>query len=145
MLKTAFVAARDRRRLLVIAGVLMGYGFNEVLDRLGLHAIAALAARNAPHPNVARLTKPQRARRAIEALGPTFIKLGQILASRADLLSPEWTEELAKLHSQVSPVPWAEVGPQLEEDLGGPPGRCSPNSTCTRSPRRRSPRSTAPG
>lgn len=121
MLKTAFVAARDHRRLFIIAGVLIGYGFNNVVDRLGLHAIARLAARRASFPNVTRLTQPQRARRAIEALGPTFIKLGQILASRPDLLTPEWTDELGKLHSQVSPVPWEKIRPQLEADLGGPP------------------------
>ena len=121
MFKTAFVAARDRRRLFVIAGVLIGFGFNKVVDRLGLQAIARMAARNTSFPNVARLSPPQRARRAIEALGPTFIKLGQILASRSDLLTPEWTDELGRLHSQVSPVPWDKIRPQLEEDLGGPP------------------------
>ena len=121
MFKTAFVAARDRRRLFVIAGVLIGFGFNKVVDRLGLQAIARMAARNTSFPNVARLSPPQRARRAIEALGPTFIKLGQILASRSDLLTPEWTDELGRLHSQVSPVPWEKIRPQLEEDLGGPP------------------------
>ncbi len=121
MFKTAFVAARDRRRLFVIAGVLIGFGFNKVVDRLGLQAIARMAARNASFPNVARLSPPQRARRAIEALGPTFIKLGQILASRSDLLTPEWTDELGRLHSQVSPVAWDKIRPQLEEDLGGPP------------------------
>ena len=122
MLKTAFVAFRDRRRVFEIAGVLIGYGFNNVVDRLGLRAIAPLAARRTPFPNVTRLTQPQRARRAIEALGPTFIKLGQILASRPDLLAPEWTDELGKLHSQVSPIAWEKIRPQLEEDLGGPAG-----------------------
>ena len=121
MFKTAFVAARDRRRLFVIAGVMIGFGFNKVVDRLGLQAVARLSARSAAFPNVSRLSAPQRARRALEALGPTFIKLGQILASRSDLLAPEWTEELAKLHSQVSPIPWDKIRPQLEEDLGGPP------------------------
>ena len=121
MLKTAFAAFRDRRRLFEIAGVLIGYGFNNVVDRLGLRAIAPLVAKRAPMPNVTRLTQPQRARRAIEALGPTFIKLGQILASRPDLLAPEWTDELSKLHSQVSPIGWDEIRPQLEEDLGAPP------------------------
>ncbi len=118
MLKTAFVAARDRRRLQEIAGVLIRFGFAKVLDRLGLHYLVRFARRG-PAPEVARLTQPQRVRRAIETLGPTFIKLGQIMASRPDLLSPQWTEELGKLHSQVSPIPWAIMGPQLEADLGG--------------------------
>ncbi|WP_239527461.1 AarF/UbiB family protein, partial [Stenotrophomonas maltophilia] len=65
--------------------------------------------------------QPERLRRAIEALGPTFIKFGQVLASRPDLLSPIWTEELEKLHSQVSPMPWEQIRPQLEADLGASP------------------------
>ncbi len=121
MLKTAFVAARDRHRLQVVAGVLIGFGFNKLVDRLGLHHLARLTLRTTPRIDVTRLSQPQRVRRAIEALGPTFIKLGQILASRPDLLSPQWTEELGKLHSQVSPVPWDRIRPQLEADLGGPP------------------------
>jgi ubiquinone biosynthesis protein len=121
MLRTAFVAARDRQRLGEIVAVLIGYGVNKVVERLGLVHVARFARRKAPRVDVARLSQPQRVRRAIEALGPTFIKLGQILASRADLLTPEWTDELAKLHSQVSPIPWEKIRPQLEADLGGPP------------------------
>ncbi|UDL94838.1 MULTISPECIES: ABC1 kinase family protein [Lichenihabitans] len=121
MLKTAFVAARDRRRLQVIAGVLIGYGFSKVVDRLGLHHIARFASRATPKVDVTRLSRPQRVRLAIEALGPTFIKFGQILASRPDLLTPQWTEELGKLHSQVSPVPWEHIRSQIEADLGGDP------------------------
>ncbi len=121
MLKTAFVAARDRQRLSEIAGVLIGFGVNKAVDRLGLRHVARLATRRTPEVDIARLTQPQRVRRAIEALGPTFIKLGQILASRPDLLTPQWTDELAKLHSQVSPVSWEVMGPQLEADLGVPP------------------------
>src|ERR1700712_2984631 len=114
MLKTAFAAARDRQRLQEIVGVLLGYGFSKVVDRLGLGAVARLARRRTPNADISRLSQPERVRRAIEALGPTFIKLGQILASRADLLTPQWTNELGKLHSQVSPIPWEVIRPQLE-------------------------------
>ena len=121
MLKTAFVAARDRQRLQVIAGVLIGYGFAKVVDQLGLHYLIRFARRTTPKVDVTRLSRPQRVRLAIEALGPTFIKFGQILASRPDLLTPAWTEELGKLHSQVSPVPWDQIRSQVEADLGAPP------------------------
>ncbi len=121
MLKAAFIAARDRKRLQVIAGVLIGYGLSKVVDRLGLHHIARFATRATPAVDVSRLTQPQRVRRAIEALGPTFVKAGQILASRPDLLTPQWTEELGRLHSRVSPVPWEKIKPQLEADLGASP------------------------
>ncbi|MCJ2025661.1 MULTISPECIES: ABC1 kinase family protein [unclassified Methylobacterium] len=119
MLKTAFVAARDRQRLSEIASILIGFGVTRVVDRLGLRALPLLPRRQ-PRVDVTRLSEPERMRRAIEALGPTFIKFGQILASRPDLLSPAWTEELQKLHSQVPPVPWEQIKDQLEQDLGGP-------------------------
>ncbi len=121
MLKTAFVAARDRGRLQVIAGVLMGYGFRKVVHRLGLRYLAHFALRITPPNDIMKLPRPVRVRLAIEALGPTFIKFGQILASRPDLLPPYWTDELSKLHSQVAPVPWEKIRSQLETDLGGSP------------------------
>jgi ubiquinone biosynthesis protein len=121
MLKSAFAAARDRQRLQQIVGVLIAYGVTKVVDKLGLRAIAPLARWRAPAVDVSRLSQPERVRRAIEALGPTFIKLGQILASRTDLLPPAWTDEFGKLHSQVVPLPWELMEPQLEAALGGPP------------------------
>ena len=121
MLKTAFVAARDRRRLATIVGVLLAYGFDKVVDRMGLRSIARIVAWRTPHVDVTRLTRPQRVRRAIEALGPTFVKLGQILAARPDMLTPQWTEELTKLHAGVAPLPWETMRPLIEAELGGPP------------------------
>ena len=121
MLKTAFVAARDRRRLAVIVGILISYGFDNIVDRLGLRAVARFVAFRAPQIDVTRLPRPVRVRIAIEALGPTFIKLGQILASRPDLLQPQWTEELTKLHNQVAPVPWEKMEPLIEAELGASP------------------------
>ena len=47
----------------------------------------------------------QRARLAFEQLGATFVKLGQMLSTREDLLPLAWTTELARLHSDVAPVP----------------------------------------
>jgi ubiquinone biosynthesis protein len=121
MLKSAFAAARDRQRLQQIVGVLIAYGVTNVVDKLGLRAVAPLARWRSPAVDITRLSQPERVRRAIEALGPTFIKLGQILASRTDLLAPHWTGELSKLHSQVAPLPWEAMAPQLEAALGGPP------------------------
>ncbi|MGA0597482.1 ABC1 kinase family protein [Enterovirga sp. CN4-39] len=121
MLKSAFAAARDRQRLQQIVGVLIAYGVTNVVDKLGLRAVAPLARWRTPAVDVSRLSQPERVRRAIETLGPTFIKLGQILASRTDLLPPAWTNELGKLHSQVAPLPWDDMAPQLEAALGCPP------------------------
>ncbi|MDD5411984.1 MAG: AarF/UbiB family protein, partial [Methylobacter sp.] len=65
------------------------------------------------------LDTPQRVRRVLEDLGPTFIKLGQILSTRVDLFSPQYIAEFEKLQDQAPPMPFEELLPQLEEDLGG--------------------------
>ncbi|MBS1984048.1 MAG: AarF/ABC1/UbiB kinase family protein, partial [Bdellovibrionales bacterium] len=59
-----------------------------------------------------------------EQLGPTFIKVGQILAGRPDLVPPEVIRELEKLQDQVPPVPFAALKPIIEEDLGRPLAEC---------------------
>ncbi len=58
---------------------------------------------------------------ALGALGPTFVKLGKIMATRSDLLPPELTERLGRLHDNVAPVPFEELREQLTIDLGGAP------------------------
>jgi ubiquinone biosynthesis protein len=57
-------------------------------------------------------------RRALEQLGPTFVKLGQLLSSRPDLLPDVYIDELDKLVDEVPPVPFAELEPVIREDLG---------------------------
>jgi ubiquinone biosynthesis protein len=58
---------------------------------------------------------------ALEDLGPTFVKLGQVLSTRPDLLAPRWIAELERLHSNVQPVPFDALLPQVEETLGRSP------------------------
>ncbi|MBS7810825.1 ABC1 kinase family protein [Roseococcus pinisoli] len=117
MLQTTMVAARDRKRLAEIVAVLARHGMGDIASRLGL---GGLLPRGASGVN-GELSRPQRLRLAIEALGTTFIKLGQILSTRADLLPPDWIAELEKLQSHVPAVPWEQLRGQVEEDLGGPP------------------------
>ena len=117
-------AARDLHRLKQMAGVLARHGMGDVVRRLGLADALAKAghALNLDHADeLARLPPPVQLRRALEELGPTFVKLGQILAGRVDLLGPDWTTELGRLHAAVPAVPWDQLKPQLEADLGGSP------------------------
>ncbi|MBT9488996.1 MAG: ubiquinone biosynthesis protein UbiB [Rubrivivax sp.] len=117
-------ALMDLARLQEIAAVLMRHGLGELVRRLGLADLLAQAGHRLHHDHVAdlaRLAPPEQLRRALEELGPTFVKLGQLLAGRADLLGPDWIAELSRLHSQVPALPWAAVLPQLREDLGGEP------------------------
>ncbi|VFR16713.1 Ubiquinone biosynthesis monooxygenase UbiB [plant metagenome] len=125
MLQTAIVAVRDRQRLQEIVSVLLRHGFGEIAERLTLRTW--LPGRDAPLPPAVEAATPaQRLRMALEQLGPTFVKLGQMLATRADLLPPEWTRELERLHAGVTPVPWDEIASQIEEDLGAPVGAVFP-------------------
>jgi hypothetical protein len=80
---------------------------------------------------------------ALEELGPTFVKLGQILAGRADLLGPEWIAELSQAAQPRAGGAAGRAAPQLREDLGASPRRCSRASTPSRWRRRRSRRCTA--
>jgi ubiquinone biosynthesis protein len=59
-------------------------------------------------------------RQALDDGGVTFVKLGQILSTRPDLLPPEFTEELGRLQDQAAPAPWPQVEEVLHADLGGP-------------------------
>nr|WP_231712689.1 AarF/ABC1/UbiB kinase family protein [Arthrobacter sp. zg-Y820] len=63
-------------------------------------------------------SSPEYLRRALEELGPTFIKLGQLLSTRQDLLPPRYQKELAKLQDSAEPVPWEQIHPVLQGALG---------------------------
>ncbi len=124
MLIETLVASRDVGRLNTIAGVLIRHGLGDVVHRLGLADTLERAgqALNWTHAaDLARLEAPVQVRLAMEELGPTFVKLGQILAGRADLFGPEWIAEFEKLHSHVPAVPLDTLRPQLREDLGDEP------------------------
>jgi ubiquinone biosynthesis protein len=64
------------------------------------------------------LGAPQRLRLALQELGPTFIKLGQVLSTRPDLIPPAYVTELTKLQDTVPPEPWEPIREQLESELG---------------------------
>lgn len=124
MLLETLGAARDMGRLNDIAGVLIRHGFGDSVRRLGLtdrleRAGHALKWEHAA--DLARIEPPVQVRLALEELGPAFVKLGQILAGRADLFGPEWIAEFEKLHNHVPAVPFELLRPQLREDLGGEP------------------------
>ena len=65
-------------------------------------------------------TTAARIARVLEELGPTYVKLGQVLGSRADLLPPAFIEEFRKLQDRVKPFPTAEARAAIEQELGGP-------------------------
>jgi ubiquinone biosynthesis protein len=88
-----------------------------VMGRFGLKE---LFGRPDPDGEVARRDSARRLRAALEELGPTFAKLGQVLSTRPDLLPPAFIEELATLQDNVPPLSEAEVVRVMEEELGVP-------------------------
>lgn len=115
-------AARDLGRVHDIASVLIRYGFGSFVRTLGIGGVLERAGRVLHWQHAEEFIKldtPQRIRRALEDLGPTFIKLGQILATRIDLFPPHYIAEFEKLQDQAPPVPFEDLLPQIEEDIGG--------------------------
>jgi predicted unusual protein kinase regulating ubiquinone biosynthesis (AarF/ABC1/UbiB family) len=96
----------------VVEGRLLGRAAQiaRVIARLGLDVRGTMSSAE----------RAQRIRAALEQLGPTFAKLGQILSTRPDLLSPELVEELAKLQDRVAPLPEEEVVRVMEQELRVP-------------------------
>ncbi|APP78081.1 2-polyprenylphenol 6-hydroxylase [Xanthomonas vesicatoria ATCC 35937] len=120
----ALGTVRDLGRLQEIAAVLIRYGFGDVVRRIGLADVLERAGRLLHWGNAEgrlRMSAAMRVRRALEELGPTFVKLGQVLATRVDLLSSEWIEELSELQNAVPALPFEQIRPQLVAALGAEP------------------------
>ncbi len=121
-----FVGLRRRyrmvRRYREIARILTRHGFDYLLHQLGLADLIALPRRTIGRRprEVLKRSTPERLRLVLEELGATFIKLGQLLSTRADLLSPEYIEQLERLQDDVPPIPGAEVRRVVERELGQP-------------------------
>jgi ubiquinone biosynthesis protein len=124
MLWQALMAARDLGRLHEIASILIRHGFGNMVRRMGLASALEQTGRVLhwhAAEEMAHLEPHARVRRALEELGPTFVKLGQILATRVDLFAPEWIAEFSKLEDNVPAAPYPTILQQLTEDLGAAP------------------------
>lgn len=122
MLLGTLNAAKDLGRVHDIAIILIRYGFGDVVRRLGMANIIDRAGKVlhwTEAEELAHLEPPARVRRALEEMGPTYVKLGQILATRTDLFSARWIAEFSRLQDQVHAVPFSLIEPQLTDALGG--------------------------
>jgi ubiquinone biosynthesis protein len=124
MFQEALSAMRDLPRLHEITSVLIRHGLGDVVRRIGVAGVLERAGQilhwGAAAESVA-LDPAQRTRLALEELGPTFVKLGQVMATRVDLFPPSWIAEFEKLHSEVPAVPFEELLPDLTHALGRSP------------------------
>lgn len=113
-------AAEHRRRYREIAQVLWEERLLDAVGGIGLEE--HLPAGPGPAPTVgggARdLPAEVRIRRALERLGPVYVKVGQLFATRADVVPPALLEELRNLQDNVPPVPWPEIKESIEAELG---------------------------
>jgi ubiquinone biosynthesis protein len=124
MVSGLFSRARELPRLREISSVFVRHGLGDLVRRASIATLlehAGHVLQWGEASEIAPLEPQQRARLAFEELGPTFVKLGQLLSTREDLLPPTWTTELAQLHSHVPPVPFDDLLPQIEQALGRSP------------------------
>ncbi|MDR0355865.1 MAG: hypothetical protein LBJ64_09065 [Deltaproteobacteria bacterium] len=111
-------AYRHLERLTELTRIMVKFGFDEIFDRIGLGDVL-LRARRLVGLTVPdhRPTRPRRLRQALEEMGLVFVKLGQYLSTRQDILPPEYLAELAILQDSVPPMPSTEVERILKEEL----------------------------
>jgi ubiquinone biosynthesis protein len=104
-----------------IAKILARNGFGFIIGRVGQKArISWPSAPNSALADARRVSGPERVRMTIEELGPTFIKLGQILSTRGDLVPADYRAELIKLQDATPPVPEDQIRAELLAELGRP-------------------------
>lgn len=114
---------KNLNRLREIATVLLNHGFGDLVDRLGLRPYLDWGRRvvsRRPPEDIERLTTAVRLRLALQALGPTFIKFGQLLSTRPDLIPPDVICELKQLQEHVPPFPVALAHQTLLREFGLP-------------------------
>jgi len=115
---------RHLQRYRQILTVLFKYGFGDLVEVLKIEQYIEIGLKMISRKRRDRLEKLSRAERvrlAFEELGPTFVKLGQILSTRPDLVPVDFINELSKLQDMVPPFPFDEASEIIKVDLGAAP------------------------
>jgi ubiquinone biosynthesis protein len=113
--------ASNLKRYREIVSVLARHGFGSFLADVQVEHRIFLPSRFLKKADNSNISPAEHLRFALEELGPTFIKLGQILSTRPDILPPEFIKELSKLKDSVPPNPWEDVRAVLVAEIGGEP------------------------
>jgi ubiquinone biosynthesis protein len=114
---------RHMQRYRQILGVLFKYGFGDLVDTLKIEQYVEIGLQMVSRKRrekLESLSRAVRVRMVLEELGPTFIKMGQIVSTRPDLLPVELIDELPKLQDDVAPFSFSEVETILREELKRP-------------------------
>lgn len=112
-----YITILQIRRALQILGVIVKLGFTEMFDHINIYILHRNCRRHNP---LKTYTTPERIRNTIEKLGPTYIKFGQILADRPDVVSKNFRIELKKLQSKAKPFDNSLAMNLIEKSLGKP-------------------------
>ncbi len=115
---------RHFNRYRQILTILFRYGFGDLVERLKIEQYIEVGLQmisRKKRERVEKLTRAERIRMALEELGPTFVKLGQILSTRPDLVSVDLLREFSKLQDKVPPFPFSEVKQIVQSELGFEP------------------------
>ena len=108
-------------RLGKIIRILIKHGFGHIAERLFKRTETSPVDQEEKELTPQNgFPSPQRVRLVLEELGPSFIKLGQLLSTRADILPPEYIEEFTKLQDQVPPVPFNHIRDIIQKELRRP-------------------------
>lgn len=107
---------KNAARLRVIVSVFVRHGFYNIAERIKLGQF--IIERLNPKADEEIYTIAERVRMSFEELGPTFVKLGQLLASRPDLVPEDFVHEFSKLHAKVNPLPFEVIEGVLREEFG---------------------------
>jgi ubiquinone biosynthesis protein len=110
-------AVKNVQRLGQMIAVFKKYGFMDVVDRLNLGKFLP-SKKSETAEKIAEYSPQKRLRLAFEELGPTFVKLGQLLSTRSDLLPESYIEEFTHLQDQVQPLSFDVVASVIETELG---------------------------
>lgn len=114
---------KSARRLQQIINVFLKYGFGQIIDQIQLGRYIPFKKRLRSFgiwPALKGPTVPERLRLAFSELGPSFIKLAQLLASRPDLITKRYADEFKKLQDEVPPFDFSEARKIIEEELKRP-------------------------
>jgi len=110
---------RSMRRLGHISRIMMKHGLGDFIDRTFRQGSNDITASDSTeYPLKSGFPSPVRIRRVLEELGPSFIKLGQLMSTRADIFPPEYIQEFIKLQDSVPPVPFKEIRKVVEDESG---------------------------
>ena len=111
-----------RGRYRQIGAVLRRHGLGVAAGMIGLGGLVPFHRGAFGHtPQQTPYTNPEHVRVALEELGPTFMKLGQLLSTRHDLLPQSWIAEFTKLQDAAAPAPWEQIVQVLRDELGADP------------------------